>query len=39
MKKRESSNFRSLEAGISVIMSKSLGILPYNSDGGARCTF
>ena len=39
VKKRESSNFRSPEVGISVIMSKSRGILPYKSDGGARCTF
>ena len=39
MKKRESSNFRSPEVGIAVIMSKSRGILPHRSDGGARCTF
>ena len=29
MKKRESSNFRSPEVDISVIMSKSRGVLPY----------
>ena len=39
MKKRESPDFRSLEAGISVIMSKSQGVLPYKSDRGARRTF
>ena len=33
MKKRESSNFRSPEVGISVIMSKSRGVLPDRSDG------
>ena len=33
VKKRESSNFRSPEVGISVIMSKSRGVLPDRSDG------
>ena len=39
MKKRESPDFRSPEAGISVIMSKSGGVLPYKSDRGACRTF
>ena len=39
VKKRESPDFRSLEVGISVIMSKSQGVLPYKSDRGARRTF
>ena len=36
MKKREFLDFRSLEVGISVIMSKSRGVFPYKSDGDAR---
>ena len=39
MKKRESPDFRSLEVGISVIISKSRGVLPYKSDRVARRTF
>ena len=39
MKKRESPDFRSLEVGISVIMSKSQGVLPYKSDRGVRRIF
>ena len=39
VQKRESPDFRSPEVGISVIMSKSRGVLPYKSDGGARRTF
>ena len=39
VKKRESADFRSLEVGISVIMSKSRGVLLYKSDRGARRTF
>ena len=37
--RKESPDFRSAEVGISVIMSKSRGVLPYKSDGGARRTF
>ena len=39
VRKRESPDFRSLEVGISVITSKSRGVLPYKSDRGARRTF
>ena len=39
VKKRESPDFRSPKVGISVIMSKSRGVLPYKSDEGDRCTF
>ena len=39
VKKREPTDFRSPEVGISVIMSKSWGVLPYKSDGGASRTF
>ena len=39
VKKRASPDFRSLEVGISVIMSKSRGVLPYKSERGARRTF
>ena len=38
VKKRESPDFRSPEVVIPVIMSKSRGVLPYKSDGGARRT-
>ena len=36
---KEYPDFISAEVGISVIMSKSRGVLPYKSDGGARRTF
>ena len=39
VKKRASPDFRSLEVDISVIMSKSRGVLPYKSERGARRTF
>ena len=39
VKKTESRDFRSPEVGISVIMSKSQGVLPYKSDEGTLRTF